>query len=128
MKDKNLNTIIKVIFWLWIAQNFTHMILSIFTMFSNTLNPDPHANIISFIQGLIIIIILFGMVYIKKWALYSFYAYQLLNFIFVSLINGNVAESAYTSIFSCVIMSAILFIRKNGVSGWKTFLDNIKTA
>lgn len=74
------------------------------------------------ILNIIMIISLLNILKVKRWALYLFGGIQIVNIIFQWLVlNEDLMVISIVAIILCTIMSALLCIRKNGVSAWRTF-------
>lgn len=121
-----INSIIKLALLAFIFRNLMGIISSIIKIPTGFY--DPSLIIFSVIQGIIMIVILINMLRVKTWALYAFFIFQILNAVLLTLINDgsfmdNLIIHFVTAVVLSGLMSAILLIRKNGISAWKAFLD-----
>lgn len=122
---KKLNVFLIYILWLYISRHIIRIFQLLFSLFYNDI---PYV-LFGVIQSIIIITILCNMLRVKRWALYGFFIFQLLNAAVLSLFDKSnyvyaLGEHLVTSLILAIIMSVILMLRKNGISGWECFLKN----
>lgn len=122
---RQINSIIKIALWLFIIRN----IIGIFQLLYLIGFSDITLSVFSIIQGIIMIVILSNMLRVKSRSLYAFFVFQALNVVVLTLIeDGNfiydLAKHSVTAVILCAIISAILFLKKDGLSGWQVFLHS----
>jgi hypothetical protein len=70
------------------------------------------------------IIILWHLLKEKKWSIYLFCGLQIINVVFQSIfLEGDFLNSLIIAITLCIIMAALLCLKKNGISAWKSLFS-----
>lgn len=72
--------------------------------------------------SLVVIALLYFVSCKKKWAVWTFFAFQLINPVVICTIMGTYSDLGvhlFVSIVICVLFCLLLLIRNNGKSGWK---------
>ncbi len=91
-------------------------------MLNSVLNPAiGYLTIVTSIVILLALILI--MVCTSKWGLFLFFAAKLISGITASAILGPDGQNeVMRAIMACVILGVVLFLRKDGVSGWSVLL------
>lgn len=73
--------------------------------------------------NVVMMVILWNVIRVKKNALNMFFVFQYINALLVGMMEqrGDYATPLFISTILCGIMAALLFLKKNGVSGWELF-------
>jgi hypothetical protein len=76
------------------------------------------------ILSISMIIILWHLLKEKKWSIYLFCGLQIINVVFQSIfLEGDFLNSLIIAITLCIIMAALLCLKKNGISAWKSLFS-----
>lgn len=73
--------------------------------------------------NVVMMVILWSVLKVKKNALNMFFVFQYINALLVGMMEqrGDYVTPLFISTILCGIMAALLFLKKNGVSGWELF-------
>lgn len=75
----------------------------------------------NFITHIAMIVILIGILKVKRWSLYAFGGLQIINVIVLSVFQGEMITHLVIALVMCAIMAGLLSFRNNGISGWNLF-------
>lgn len=119
----DLNIITKIVLCLIIIRHAIQIIRNIQII----QYADNDICIYQIIMGILMIVVLIGILRIKKQALYSFFILQLLNSFIIWDMKYRIDDyfvHLIVAIFFSAIMAGLLFLKKNGISGWKLINNN----
>lgn len=135
-KKIHLNSFTVVICILYIIRHIIHIITEGIRLMTpeNFIYNGVRVNIVShtaatyniIISGIFIVIICF-ILQKKKWAVVSFFIFQLINAISICAIKGDFTDIAvhiFASIVCCFILFLLLLLRNEGKSGWKVIFQD----
>lgn len=120
MKNLKLNSVIVV----WICLVAIRHVVNIFKCISILLSKYGEHDKVAYnmIVSIIMIIILIGIIKLKKRAVFSFFLLQIINSFFVWDMNYRVdsyfLHLSIALLFS-IIMAGLMFLKKDGKSGWE---------
>lgn len=122
MKSK-LNGFLEIFLWLVIIRH----IIALFTVIPQIgMIISGYGSLSVIIWNIVLhitmLVILFNLLKVKKWALYLFGGVQLTNIISQTLFFGrDFWELTIVATILCAIMAALLCLRKDGISAWQLF-------
>lgn len=118
-----LNSILNALFTLWILYAFIASLVE----FIINVEGDYLIGGLDFAFNLVGIIGTIGLILKKRWGLFTLFIFFLLQFIiytYVATSDPTYSTEAIKVLLKVVIFTALLFIRKDGYSAWKTIWNN----
>ena len=118
-----LNSILNALFTLWILYAFIASLVE----FIINVEGDYLIGGLDFAFNLVGIIGTIGLILKKRWGIFTLAIFFLLQFIIYSYVatsDSTYSTEAIKVLLKVVIFTALLFIRKNGYSAWKTIWNN----
>lgn len=90
-----------------------------------TLLALPYVDMPVFIvsESIIMIVVLLGILSLKRAALWAFFVVQFLNFAVLSFMDKDYLSHLIPAVIICLLMCALLLLKKNGISGWNSFFS-----
>ena len=117
MKNNKFNVVLKGFIYLFIGCNAISFLINATVM-------SHIAMLLAMVYNLAIIAILLDLLKIKRKSLYQFGILQLCYAILQTLLlDKPIEESLFVAVGICLIMAAMLCLRKDGVSAWKLLLQ-----
>jgi len=121
-KEKEINSIITAVLYI----SMFGCIATIFRLMPLIVMDETGIAISTLVLTVALMPILFFIAKIKKWALISFFAVQILSCFLIPVFNMDnylelCLEFLARGLFTCIILSLLLLLKKNGEMAWKTF-------
>lgn len=118
----NYNIVLTIFIWMVIVRHIISIVSSIPLIIA-----WPSSDYISIIAlgwnivlNISMIIILLYLLKEKRWSIYLFCGLQIINVVFQSIfLEGDFLNSLIIAITLCIIMAALLCLKKDGISAWK---------
>lgn len=122
MKNNKFNVVLKGFIYLFIGCNAISFLINATVM-------SHIAMLLAMVYNLAIIAILLDLLKIKRKSLYQFGILQLCYAILQTLLlNKPIEENLFVAVGICLIMAAMLCLRKDGVSAWQLLLKEDEQA
>lgn len=119
---KELNPIFKLAISLVIIRHAIALVLSILNIYYAIEGFLLWKNVIvSIVQSIVMIVLLLYILKIKRWAIYAFGVFQIINVVVMSILKGDPFTSIIIALVMCAILAGLLCLRNNGISGWWLF-------
>lgn len=120
---KNLNSILTIFLYLVILRHIIALFISISQLimaFSGFLSlPVLLWNLAMHIA---MIVVLFNILNIKKWAVYAFCGIQVINVAILTLFfKSDFFTSSFVAVLLCLLLAVLFFLKKDSVSAWRLF-------
>ena len=118
----NFNVVLTVFIWMVIVRHIISIISSIPLLIASI--SSDYISILALgwniVLNISVIIILLYLLKEKRWSIYSFCGLQIINVVFQSIfLEGDFLNSLIIAITLCIIMAALLCLKKDGISAWK---------
>ena len=122
----NYNIVLIIFIWMVIVRHIISIVSSIPLIIAWT--SSDYISILAIgwniILSISMIIILWHLLKEKKWSIYLFCGLQIINVVFQSIfLEGDFLNSLIIAITLCIIMAALLCLKKNGISAWKSLFS-----
>lgn len=73
------------------------------------------------------IVVLFNILSIKKWAVYAFGGIQIINVAVLTLFfRSDFFRSSFVAVLLCLLLAVLFCLKKDGVSAWRLFFPKIE--
>ena len=120
--EKELNKTFVILLFLAVAINAIAIIPSLISIFLAYEGLVSFVFAIwSFVTRIAAIGILIGISMVKRWALYAYGGFHIINVVVLSIIQGDWLLYLIGTLVMCAIMAGLLCLRNNGISGWNLF-------
>ena len=120
--EKELNKTFVILLFLAVAINTIAIIpslISIFLAYEGLVSFE--FAIWSFVTRIAAIGILIGISMVKRWALYAYVGFHIINVVVLLIIQEDWLLYLIRALVMCAIMAGLLCLRNNGISGWRLF-------
>lgn len=125
----NFNIVLTVFIWMVIVRHILSIVSSIPLVIAWSSSDYISILTLGWNIGLSIsmIIILWHLLKEKQWSIYLFCGLQIINVVFQSIfLKGDFLNSLIIAITLCIIMAALLCLKKDGISAWKSLFSRNK--
>lgn len=119
MKGK-LNSLTEIVFLVAIVRHIYNAFITLISLVQ--IGFDIHI-ILNLVISLFAIIIIYNMIMVKKWSLYAFFILSVISALLSALFTGDVINNLIVGLILLLIVCGLLFLKKNGITGWKAFLE-----
>lgn len=125
-KSKGLSGIAEIVIALVIVNHVFRIITNLFYLSSGII--DSLTGVWHLIAGVSMIVILLGVLKLKRWSWHAFVCIQLINVLFITLIQGDdIVVPMGVAIIMCVVLRGLLAIKRDGVSAWDVMFKKEKS-
>lgn len=125
---KNLNSTLTIFLYLVILRH----IIAIFTSISQLIMAfSGYLSLPVLLWNLAMhvtmIVVLFNILSIKKWAVYAFGGIQIINVAVLTLFfRSDFFTSSFVAVLLCLLLAVLFCLKKDGVSAWRLFFPKIE--
>ena len=125
---KNLNSTLTIFLYLVILRH----IIAIFTSISQLIMAfSGYLSLPVLLWNLAMhvtmIVVLFNILSIKKWAVYAFGGIQIINVAVLTLFfRSDFFRSSFVAVLLCLLLAVLFCLKKDGVSAWRLFFPKIE--